>query len=799
MDLPVFTGKRSNFYIFFFKTKEYLSCNHLYIYAFYKVHPFYFQSNTIPMPKLTVFISVFIYLLACSISHAQQASSKLPTELGIIPAPNTIQIKGINSELKTLKIANDTKQISTYAQWLVTGLKNVSWAKSNVANVIFEDQSNLKNEGYSIDIQKDKIVISAGNDKGFQYALTSLAQLVRHKGFPLPQVKISDNPKFDYRGLHLDVGRHFFSVQDIKKYLDYMAYYKYNNFHWHLTEDQGWRIEIKKYPRLQEVAAYRKETLIGNNNDRPQKFDGKRYGGFYTQEQVKEIVAYAKDRNINVIPEIEMPGHSLAALAAYPELGCENKKYEVATKWGVFEDVYCPNEKTFKFLEDVIDEVIALFPSPYIHIGGDECPKAAWKKSDFCQQLIKKEKLKDEHELQSYFIQRMEKYINSKGRKIIGWDEILEGGLAPNATVMSWRGIEGGLEAARQNHTVIMTPGSHCYFDHYQSESPDEPLAIGGYTSVEKVYHWEPIPQELETDKRKYILGGQANVWTEYIKDYPYVEYMVYARGLAMAEALWSNSKDYPAFLMRYDLHQNYWKNQGANIANHIYELSPKVEKMPGKETSMIKFILPKGSQVSCSSHDQKLLKQDAKQSFELNKTGVYTFQAINGTAKGKELRIEYNKHKALSAKIDIQPSPDRRYSGNGMYSIINGIKGSDKRFKTDEWLGFNGTDAVVALDFGVPTTMSTIKCRFFKEIGAWIHLPSSVTVEGSNDGATYIKVAENNKISSENKVANVTLPTPSAKYRYLKVTIKNFGPIPEGLPGSGSKPWLFIDEIAVE
>ncbi|MDP5092104.1 MAG: beta-N-acetylhexosaminidase, partial [Polaribacter sp.] len=406
-------------------------------------------------------------------------------------------------------------------------------------------------------INKNQIKISAKSSKGAFYAVQSLLQLLppktTSKSIAIQCLEIKDEPKFVYRGMHLDVSRHFFSVDFIKKYLDLMAMLKMNTFHWHLTDDQGWRIEIKKYPKLQEIAAFRKETLIGHFSDEPQQFDGKKYGGFYTQEQIKEIVSYASERQITVIPEIEMPGHSQAAIAAYPELGCTGKQIEVATKWGVFEDIYCTNENTFKFLEDVIDEVIPLFPGKYIHIGGDEAPKTQWKNCIHCQNLIKKEGLKDEHELQSYFITRMEKYINSKGKLIIGWDEILEGGLAPNATVMSWRGIQGAIDAAKQKHTVVLTPNSHCYFDYYQSDNEAEPLAIGGFLPLEKVYDFNPIPDELSTDESKFVLGVQGNVWTEYLSTPEKVEYMVFPRAIALAEVVWSSSenKNYTDFIHR--------------------------------------------------------------------------------------------------------------------------------------------------------------------------------------------------------------------------------------------------------
>jgi hexosaminidase len=345
--------------------------------------------------------------------------------------------------------------------------------------------------------------------------------------------------------MHLDVARHFMPVEFVKKYIDLMSQYKFNYFHWHLTEDQGWRIEIKKYPRLTEIGSKRPET-VKERNLTPYIGDGTPHGGFYTQEQIKDVVKYAKERHITVIPEIELPGHASAALAAYPQFGCKKDyEYKVQTTWGIFKEVYCPTDETFKFLEDVLEETISLFPdSPYIHIGGDEVLKDHWRESAFVQELMKRENLKDEHEVQSYFIRRIEKFINSKGKKIIGWDEILEGGLAPNATVMSWRGMKGGIEAAKSKHDVIMTPTDYVYFDYGQGDPAYEPLNIGSYVPLEKVYSFEPVPPELTTEEAKYIIGGQANVWTEYMKTPQHVEYMVFPRMLALSEVLWSKKED---------------------------------------------------------------------------------------------------------------------------------------------------------------------------------------------------------------------------------------------------------------
>lgn len=428
--------------------------------------------------------------------------------------------------------------------------------------LLLTDTLQLGNEGYDLNIQSDGIRVLAKTPAGLFYGVQTLLQCLPpvvyqrsvYKGtVKINAVRIRDEPRYGYRGLHLDCGRHFFDVAFIKKYIDLMAAHKFNTFHWHLTEDQGWRIEIKKYPRLTSVGAWRRETVVGHAATEPVSYDGTPHGGFYTQQEVKEIVQYAAERYITIVPEIEMPGHARAAIAAYPELSCTDQPMDVASTWGVFDDVFCPEETTFDFLEDVLTEVIALFPGKYIHIGGDECPKVSWENSQFCQQIMSARGLKDEHELQSYFIQRIEKFLNSKGKILIGWDEILEGGLAPNAVVMSWRGIDGGIAAAKQKHQVIMTPTTAVYLDYYQGEPGREPLGIGGYLPIEKVYAYEPDPAELTAEEQGYILGIQANVWTEYMKTSSHVEYMVWPRACAVAELGWSKDKrkDFPDFQRR--------------------------------------------------------------------------------------------------------------------------------------------------------------------------------------------------------------------------------------------------------
>ena len=537
------------------------------------------------------FLLLGSFILCCAPSFEQQVH--------IIPQPLQVSNgKGhfiVNPETK-LVITNqqDATTASFLNKYLFTNygfsLKIVKTATSNSIQITsLTQQEGLKASGYHLQSTKEGVVITGNSAAGSFYGMQSLLQLLpteKSTALSIPAVQVDDQPRFAYRGAMLDVGRHFLPVQFIKKYLDYLALHKLNYFHWHLTEDQGWRIEIKKYPNLTKVGAWRNGTIVGRYPGKGN--DNRRDGGFYTQEQVKEIVQYAADRFITVIPEIEMPGHSGAAIAAYPMISCfpnqktvipdnmiaEKSKLELASgrvklvqeTWGVHSDVYAPTEYTFKFLEDVLDEVMALFPSKYIHVGGDECPKDGWKKSEFCQQLIKEKGLKDEHGLQSYFIQRMEQYINKKGRTLIGWDEILEGGLAPNAIVMSWRGEEGGIAAAKENHQVIMTPGSHVYLDHSQTNNEDS-VTIGGFLTMETVYSYEPVPKELTAQQATYVLGAQGNVWTEYMSNPSKVEYMLFPRLSALSEVLWSakENKNWPAFQTKMESQYKRYKVWGAN------------------------------------------------------------------------------------------------------------------------------------------------------------------------------------------------------------------------------------------
>jgi hexosaminidase len=681
-------------------------------------------------------------------------------------------------------------------------------SKKDGKKIVFTVDETIKNEeGYELEINKNLIEISAKTSKGAFYAVQSLLQLTpaktNSKKIAIQCLNIKDEPKFVYRGMHLDVSRHFFSVDFIKKYIHLMSMLKMNTFHWHLTDDQGWRIEIKKYPKLQEIAAFRNETLIGHYADEPQKFDEKKYGGFYTQEEIKEIVMYASERQITIIPEIEMPGHSQAAIAAYPELGCSKKQIDVATKWGVFEDIYCANEKTFEFLENIIDEVISLFPGKYIHIGGDEAPKIRWENCVHCQKLIKEKGLKNAHELQSYFITRMEKYINSKNKLIIGWDEILEGGLAPNATVMSWRGNQGAIDAAKQKHRVILTPNSHCYFDYYQSENENEPIAIGGFLPSEKVYDFNPIPDELSKEEAKFVLGAQGNIWTEYLTTPEKVEYMAFPRMIALSEVVWSASenKNFTDFVNRLEHFNKRLDVLKVNYANHLYEVSGQLVTKNGKLSYQLQTTTNKKIVYSLDEKNQTF---EYKKPISIEKsTSIKAFVVDENEKKlGAIFTQKINLHKAVGQKITLNIEPNNAYNAGGKQALINGISGNNKRYGDKEWLGFSGEDVEITIDFDNPTEINSISTRFHNGNGQWIYAPKNVTLQFNlkNDRVVF---STKKLLKSDSLLVNFSfnffeVNPNKEKITSIKLIIPNYGIITEGKQGAGNKAWTFIDEIIV-
>lgn len=703
--------------------------------------------------------------------------------------------------------------------------------------IFYAREDSIKVKGYyELKVTGNKIYIK-GTALGKFYAFETLKQLVTvnaKKEIVIPNCVIKDYPRFPYRGMHLDVGRHFFPVSFIKKYIDYLAAYKFNTFHWHLTEDQGWRIEIKKYPGLTKVGAWRNGTIIGRYPGKGS--DNKAYGGFYTQEEIKEVVAYAKERHIDVIPEIEMPGHSSAAIAAYPWLSCfpakpteipanmiSKKSVEeqkngriklVQETWGVFDDVFCAGkDSTFTFLENVIDEVITLFPSKYFHLGADECPKAHWKICPACQKRMKDNNLKDEHELQSWFVQRIEKYLNSKGKTLIGWDEILEGGLAPNAVVMSWRGETGGIEAAKQKHQVIMTPGNPVYFDHSQSRNEDS-VTIGGYNSIEAVYNYEPIPKELTTEEGTYVLGAQANMWTEYMEYISKVEYMMFPRMTALSEVLWSpkEKRDWKDFERRLPTVFERLDKQKINYSKAYYDLKATV--MPTEDFNGVLWKLEtNNAKTIIRTHKSK----PGENWVVIAKNGdAYNKPILINTStdlsawlllKNKPLSNTYTQHfnfnKATGKKITLANPPAKNYPGDGAFTLVNAVQNEKGMSKSSEFLGFNGTDLDATIDLGKDMDVSKVTVHVLKQNGSWIYLPRQVEV-------SFIPYFDTAGISRNPPIEVVTvninqdddinkIEIKKEKFcRYIRVVAKNYGTIPAGKPGAGNPAWLFVDEIEV-
>ncbi|SFQ29910.1 hexosaminidase [Pseudarcicella hirudinis] len=679
--------------------------------------------------------------------------------------------------------------------------------KENVISLETDATEVPEKEGYFLRISQNKVEITGHDEAGVFYGIQSLIQLLylnqsSSAGLQLPGCAVKDSPRFSYRGLHLDVGRNFFPVSFIRKYIDLLSFYKFNTFHWHLTEDQGWRIEIKKYPELQSVSAFRDETIIGHKKDSPHRFDGKKYGGFYTQQEVKEVVEYARSKYVTIIPEIEMPGHAMAALAAYPNLGCTGGPYKTATFWGVFDDVFCAgNDSTFHFLEDVLSEVLALFPSKYIHIGGDECPKTQWKICPKCQKRMKDEHLKDEHELQSYFIRRMEKYLNSKQREIIGWDEILEGGLSPKATVMSWRGEEGGIAAAQQKHDVIMSPESHLYLDYYQSLNPNEPIAAGGFTPLKKVYDYDPVPGELKPEEYQYIKGIQANIWSEYLYNQAQVEYMVFPRAIAVSETGWSakTHKNYEDFLKRLRLHKIILRDKKVNFFDRFEELNFSfTTHNDGKVSVHLSSTLPQANiRYTTNGKNPGMNDKVFKNDFFVEKSTIFKAQLFGGTKPyGKVFEQSFDFHKAIGKSLTLKNKPKGNFNPKDPLALVNGITGS-LRYNDGQWSGFSGENFEAVIDLGIVQNIQKLGLNILKYHWQRMWEPNVLVFYLSENGKDYKEVYRQ-KTFPENAVNKVRASVPLTKARFIKIEAENKGIIPKGEYGAGNKAWLMIDEIYV-
>ena len=774
------------------------------------------------MKKLLLTLAAGIVLCSCG-SHDPQ--------IAIVPYPNHLEAGRGTYRVTDRPVTCDSRTdertqraVVGFAARLATvtgGTNPVTVADEMPASGIrFVTDESLPAEGYELNVDGEGIEVRASQFPGFLYALQSLGQLLPaavygtepapDAAWEVPCVKIADAPRFAYRGMHLDVARHFFSVDEVKRYIDVMAIHKLNTLHWHLTDDQGWRIEIKRYPELTAVGSIRKATVVrkewGTYDDTP-------YGGFYTQDEIRDVVEYAADRGVTVIPEIDLPGHMLAALTAYPELGCTGGPYEVWGRWGVADDVLCPGrEKTFEFLEGVLTEVMELFPSEYIHIGGDECPKVRWEKCPRCQAKIRQLGLKDdgehtaEHYLQSYVTDRIGKFLAQHGRRIIGWDEILEGRAPSDAVVMSWRGSEGGIAAAKLGHDVIMTPNSHFYFDYYQSLDTDaEPFGIGVYIPMEQVYSYDPAFPELTPEQQKHILGVQANLWTEYVLSDEHLEYMLLPRLAALSEVQWClpETKDWNRFIGSFRMDKIY-SQLGYEFAKHIFGVTASYAVDPEKGGVVMTLTTQGGAPIryTLDGSDPTASSPLYKAPVTIGESCTFKAAALREGMQTPVYTRKFDFNKATGRRIALNAAPTLKYTYGGASLLVDGYRGGPV-YSNGAWIGFLNEPLDVTIDMQGAKPYSAVTVESLVEKGEWVFPPSSVGVYLSDDGREFTEAAlmsvPQETAGSPDGVKPFKVLFPETSARYLRVVARTVDPIPAWHGAAGQKAHMFVDEIIVE
>lgn len=759
------------------------------------------------------------WLCSCS-------GEKTAANYQVIPIPQEIVMAAngefaLNNNVKII-YPEGNEAMQRNAQYLAGYLKKatgkvyqIETGTEGKGNILLQVVSDVeKPEAYQLKVNAEGVVISGASEAGVFYGIQTLRKsipVLENSTPVLSYVEISDAPRFDYRGAHFDVSRHFFTVEEVKSFIDMMALHNMNRLHWHITDDQGWRIEIKKYPLLTEIGSQRKETVIGHNSG---EYDGKPYGGFYTQEEAREIVAYAAERYITVVPEIDLPGHMQAALAAYPQLGCTGGPYDVWTIWGVSDNVLCAgNDSVLTFIDDVLAEIIDIFPSEYIHIGGDECPKVKWKSCSKCQARIKALGIKsdDKHSkeeyLQSFIINHGEKFLNAHGRQMIGWDETLEGGLAPNATVMSWRGEGGGIEAAKQHHDVIMTPNTYLYFDYYQTkDTENEPMAIGGYLPLERVYSYEPMPRSLTQEEQKYIVGVQANHWTEYIPTFSQLQYMALPRWAALCEIQWSQAdkKDYQNFLTRLPQLISLYQTEGYNYAKHVFDVTADFQanaetgvvevRMKTIDDAPIHYTLDGTEPTSASPVADSVLS--------IKENCILQAVAVRPSGNSRIFSEKVVFSKSTCKSIVANQPVNKQYEFKGVSTLTDGLKGNGN-YKTGRWIAFYRNDMDVTIDLQQPTEISSVAFSTCVEKGDWVFDVRGITIEVSDDGENFTKIFSEEypemKETDRNGLYEHKQTFAPVKTRYVHVLGLSERSIPAWHGGKGNFGFLFVDEIVIE
>ncbi len=725
-------------------------------------------------------------------------------------------VETVDQEVIARQFAERFEKVSGWKMQIVVGGNE----GSNQVN--FKTEILMDPEAYSLNVQKNRIEIKAAKPAGFFYAMQTLRQLLpkeierdSNQGefeWLVPAVNITDSPSFKWRGFMLDVSRHFLPKEDVLRMIDNLALHKINTLHFHLTDDQGWRIEIKKYPKLTEIGAWRVDHEDKNWNSRPKQRVGQKatYGGFYTQEDIKEIIAYAQKQFITIVPEIEMPAHVTSVLAAYPQFSCTGGPFTVLPGgvWPIT-DIYCAgNDSTFLFIEDVLSEVIDLFPSKYIHIGGDEAAKTEWEKCWKCKNRIRTEALKNVGELQSYFIRRIEKFINSKDRILLGWDEILEGGLPPKATVMSWRGIQGGIDAARQGHDVVMTPTSYCYIDYYQGAMEEEPLAIGGYLPLSKVYDFNPIPPDLDAEAAKHILGGQANLWTEYVPNLKHAEYMTFPRIAAMAEVLWSPKevRNWEDFSRRIKLFMERYDEMGINYSKSVFRVNAKAQFNQEKKKLEVQLTTEFPNveiHYTTDGSEPTNLSPIYTEPILLDSTS--TVKAITftiGSSSVKPFSQLFSMNKATGKPVKYIIPCSAEFDGSGGSMLVNGIRG--RAFLNENvWQAWSGNNMDVVIDLQEASEIKKITVGSMQNAENSIFFPKKVDFFVSSNGIYFQKVAEvvndADPLSEEKQLKEFSVTITPISAKFVKVIAYNLGRCPKGHPEEGKPTWLCVDEITVE